>query len=145
MSAAQHTSSPSSSGASGVTDKAVGCVLAALCGDALGMCVEGWAPAQIRRAFRGGLTQFQDDRMGLGRYTDDGQMLLALAASLVNQRGRCAAADAARQYALAYDADRGYGPGAGRVRRAQCVRVCVCVCVCWLRLVRAGGVLSMTG
>jgi hypothetical protein len=46
---------------------------------------------------------------------DDGQMLLALAASLVNQRGRCVASDAATQYALAYDPQRGYGASAGWV------------------------------
>lgn len=43
---------------------------------------------------------------------DDGQMLLALAASLVNARGACKAPHIATAYAHAFDPDRGYGGSA---------------------------------
>jgi ADP-ribosylglycohydrolase len=49
-----------------------------------------------------------------GCYTDDIQMLLALAASLVN-RQCCNAADTAQQYAKAFDERRGYGGSAVKV------------------------------
>lgn len=48
--------------------------------------------------------------------TDDGQMLLALAASLVNQQGACKASDIATEYAKAFDPSRGYGGSAQQVR-----------------------------
>jgi hypothetical protein len=45
-------------------------------------------------------------------------MLLALAASLINRRC-CNAADAAQQYALAFDEQRGYGGSAVKVCCAE--------------------------
>lgn len=40
---------------------------------------------------------------------DDGQMLLALAASLVNHHGDCTAVQTATEYSKAFDVFRGYG------------------------------------
>lgn len=51
------------------TDKVTGCILAALCGDALGAAVEGWTAHRIQNTFPNGLTQFQECRMGRGCYT----------------------------------------------------------------------------
>jgi ADP-ribosylglycohydrolase len=51
------------------TDKAVGCILAALCGDALGAAVEGWTAYRVQKDFPNGLTHFQECRMGRGCYT----------------------------------------------------------------------------
>jgi len=87
-------------------DKVKGCILGALCADALGCSVEGWSAQHIASSYQTGLTTYQSTSRGYGRYTDDGQMLLALAASLVNKHGRCCARDAAMQYARAFDPDR---------------------------------------
>lgn len=46
-----------------------------------------------------------------GCYTDDGQMLLALAASLVN-KGQSNLEESTRHYVLAFDPRRGYGGSA---------------------------------
>lgn len=97
------------------TDKVTGCLLGALCGDALGAAVEGWTSHRVLQAFPDGLSEFQQCRMGRGRYTDDGQMLLALAASLVNARGTCRASHIATEYANAFDPDRGYGGSAQQI------------------------------
>eukprot|EP00879_Flechtneria_rotunda_P000123 GHRR01000185.1.p1 GENE.GHRR01000185.1~~GHRR01000185.1.p1 ORF type:complete len:477 (+),score=171.76 GHRR01000185.1:587-2017(+) len=95
-------------------DKVLGCILAALCGDALGASVEGWTPQRIQGVHKDGLTTYQNTDRGYGCYTDDGQMLLALAASLINRR-RCCAQDAAAQYACAFDPQRGYGGSAVKI------------------------------
>jgi ADP-ribosylglycohydrolase len=51
------------------TDRVIGCILAALCGDALGAYAEGWTAHRIQQEFANGLTEFKDCRMGLGSYT----------------------------------------------------------------------------
>lgn len=53
-----------------------------------------------------------------GCYTDDSQMFLALAASLVN-KGRCCVEESTRQYVLAFDPERGYGGTTVKVSRRQ--------------------------
>jgi hypothetical protein len=53
------------------TDKAIGCILAALCGDALGAYAEGWTAHRIQEEFENGLTEFKHCRMGLGFYTGE--------------------------------------------------------------------------
>jgi len=81
-------------------------------GDALGAVAEGYSDERIAVAFPAGLQTMLD-----GRYTDDFQMTLALARSLVRRR-RCDALDAAASYAAAFDPDRGYAPGAHRILAA---------------------------
>lgn len=114
-------------------DRVVGCFLTALCGDALGAAVEGWSPSQVREAFPNGLTDYQDCRLGRGTYTDDSQMLLALAASLVNNKGVCSAPDVATEYAKAFDPQRGYGGSAkmvsGGVGNATLDALCALSCL----------------
>jgi poly(ADP-ribose) glycohydrolase ARH3 len=84
-------------------------------GDVLGEPDEGkpWKEVAERHASTGGLTTWD----GIGRFTDDTQMGLALAKSLV-QEGRCDAAACGRSYATAYDAERGYGRSAGKALEA---------------------------
>lgn len=94
--------------------RVIGSVLGAMCGDALGASVEGWTPERMSSAFPDGLRTFQETERGYGCYTDDSQMLLALAASLVNRRC-CDAADAAQQYVRAFDPRRGYGGSAVKI------------------------------
>lgn len=50
-------------------DKVLGCILAALCGDALGAAAEGWSAQQVQAKFPSGLTAYEPVRMGLGCYT----------------------------------------------------------------------------
>ena len=55
-----------------------------------------------------------DARRGRGTYTDDTQMMIALAESLI-ERGRVDEEHLARAFLAAYDPDRGYGGGTRRV------------------------------
>jgi poly(ADP-ribose) glycohydrolase ARH3 len=99
----------------GHVDRCIGCLLGTACGDILGAAVEGWAASEIRKQ-HGDLRDFLDVGRGFGCYTDDTQMTLALAASLVE----CGAVDAARvsaKYAEFYEPWRGYGGTAHRVMR----------------------------
>jgi len=63
-------------------DRCVGCLLGTLCGDILGASVEGWRASDIREIYRE-IRDFDQSNRGFGCYTDDSQMTLALAASLV--------------------------------------------------------------
>jgi len=99
-----------------IEDRCVGCLLGTACGDILGAGVEGWPAAEIREAF-GELRDFADSGRGFGCYTDDTQMTLALAASLVE----CGGVDpkhVSGKYAEFYEGWRGYGVAAHRVMQA---------------------------
>ena len=65
-------------------DRCIGCLLGTACGDILGATVEGHSARAIRDRF-GELREFQDTMRGFGCYTDDTQMTLALATSLVEK------------------------------------------------------------
>ena len=97
-------------------DRCVGCLLGAACGDILGAAVEGWSATDICRRY-GQLRDFLDTDRGFGCYTDDTQMALALATSLIEQ-GRVDAAHVSAKYAEFYEPWRGYGGAAHRVMRA---------------------------
>src|SRR2546423_10447902 len=92
-----------------VRDRARGALLGTFVGDALGMPFEGAAhfdvPAEVEMVAA---------RRGRGTYTDDTQMMIALAESLID-RGRVDDAHLARAFQEAYDPDRGYGGGTRRV------------------------------
>jgi poly(ADP-ribose) glycohydrolase ARH3 len=108
-------------------------------GDALGMPVENWSAERIRRTF--GVPDrmrpaspwlqayavlyglLKDPRRGLGEsrlqrgsYTDDTQMMIALAESLA-ERGGFDGTDMAARFVADYDPRRGYGPGTVRALR----------------------------
>ncbi|KAF8058928.1 adprs [Scenedesmus sp. PABB004] len=92
-------------------ERCAGALLGAMVGDALGAPFEG-SPADAVAAAQRGLIGLREP----ARYTDDTQMSLALAASLVNRRRACAA-DAAAQYVRAFDPQRGYGASAAELLR----------------------------
>jgi poly(ADP-ribose) glycohydrolase ARH3 len=98
------------------TDRARGALLGTFVGDALGMPFEGMPPAAIPER-----PAMLDARLGRGTYTDDTQMAIALAESLL-ERGGVEAEPLGRAFAAAHDPRRGYGAGTTEV----------------LRLVRAG-------
>lgn len=90
-------------------DRFLGCLLGTFVGDALGMPVEGLAAGTIR--YRHGLVRdMLDARLGKGTYTDDTEMTVAVAESLVARRGFDGAHMAAR-FVAGLDRARGYGRG----------------------------------
>lgn len=86
-------------------DRARGALLGTFVGDALGMPFEGAPPASIPERL-----EMLDARLGRGTYTDDTQMAIALAESLVE----CGGVDEehiGKAFLAAYDPQRGYGSG----------------------------------
>jgi ADP-ribosylglycohydrolase len=92
-----------------------GALLGTAVGDALGMPVEGWSATSIARQY-GEIHEMLSARLGRGTYTDDTQMMIALAESMV----RCQQVngkDIANTYVKFCDPRRGYGGGALRSLR----------------------------
>jgi ADP-ribosylglycohydrolase len=92
-----------------VTDRAGGALFGTFVGDALGMPFEGRPRGSIPRH-----VEMIEARLGRGTYTDDTQMMIALAESLI-ARGRVDVEHLARAFLDSYEADRGYGGGTRRV------------------------------
>ena len=92
-----------------VTDCAGGALLGTFVGDALGMPFEGLPRPSIPRH-----VEMIEARLGRGTYTDDTQMMIALAESLI-ARGRVDIEHLARAFLDAYEPERGYGGGTRRV------------------------------
>jgi len=86
-------------------DGARGALLGTFVGDALGMPFEGRPPDAVPEQL-----EMVAARLGRGTYTDDTQMAIALAESLL-QQGGVDADHLARAFLAAYDARRGYGSG----------------------------------
>lgn len=96
-----------------LVDKFQGALLGTHVGDALGMAVEGWGADKIRRTY-GEVRDMIPARRGRGTYTDDTEMTIALAASLIRCRG-FSGEDVALSFVEHYNPSRGYGPGTTRV------------------------------
>jgi poly(ADP-ribose) glycohydrolase ARH3 len=92
-------------------DRAKGALLGVFVGDALGMPFEGAEPEQVPERL-----EMLDARLGRGTYTDDTQMAIALAESLLD-RGGIDAESLGRAFADAHDPRRGYGSGTTEVLR----------------------------
>jgi poly(ADP-ribose) glycohydrolase ARH3 len=92
-------------------DRARGALLGTFAGDALGMPFEGAPPAAIPERL-----VMLDARLGRGSYTDDTEMAIALAESLL-ENGNINAEALGRAFADAHDPRRGYGPGTTEVLR----------------------------
>lgn len=91
-------------------DRVIGSLLGVCIGDILGASVEGYSGDEISAIF-GQVDRFMASPRGYGCYTDDTQMTIALALSII----RCGGVDpedCARSYADLYDPGRGYGYGA---------------------------------
>lgn len=93
------------------SDRAEGALLGTFVGDALGMPFEGSSPSMVPKR-----VEMQDARLGRGTYTDDTQMMIALAESLL-ERGRIDPGHLAQAFVSAYDPRRGYGSGTREVLR----------------------------
>ncbi|HKJ04308.1 MAG TPA: ADP-ribosylglycohydrolase family protein [Geopsychrobacteraceae bacterium] len=94
----------------------VGCLLGSAFGDALGAAVEMQSCGDIRQQF-GQVRDFLPHDKGFGCYTDDTEMTLALARSLI-VRGQVDAAVCSRHYAEAFSPERGYGRSAVKIIEA---------------------------
>lgn len=97
---------PARTGAS--QDQVRGALLGLALGDAMGAPHEGGPIERLAWRLLG------RTRDGLRRFTDDTQMSLDLARSLID-RGDVDQADLAARFAASYQWDRGYGPGAARI------------------------------
>ena len=88
-------------------DRFVGAALGTFVGDALGMAVEGWPPALIRRRF-GILERMEHGRFPSGWYTDDTEMMIGILECLA-ETGRFDPDITARNFLNNYHPERGYG------------------------------------
>ena len=97
-------------------DKCIGSLLGTAVGDILGAGVEGYSREMIQGTY-GELRNFLSTGRGFGCYTDDTEMALALARSMVDCNG-VDAQHCAQTYAAYYNPRRGYGGGAHAVMKA---------------------------
>jgi len=93
-------------------DKFIGCMLGTHVGDALGMPVEGHDCKTIEAKY-GELREMLDSRMGVGTYTDDTEMMIGIAESLIECKG-FNGRDMADRFVKLYNPERGYGGGTVR-------------------------------
>ena len=92
-------------------DRARGALLGTFVGDALGMPFEGRPPETIPLE-----VEMTEARLGRGTYTDDTQMMIALAEALL-RHGGVLPDELGRAFVQAYDPRRGYGAGTRQVLR----------------------------
>jgi len=101
-----------------LSDRFVGCLLGLAVGDALGACFEGRTPEHIAHRYRSVDHLIHSPPEGELWYTDDTQMAIGVAETLV----ACKCIDEAeirRRFADNYVPQRGYGQGARRVLEAM--------------------------
>ena len=102
-------------------DRCIGCLLGCACGDILGADFEFKSRSEIIRDCGGPSGLVDPHRRLSGRYTDDTEMTLALASSLI-ECGRLDVAHCATTYAgfFASEPHRGYGPAVSKVLTMLC-------------------------
>lgn len=83
-----------------------GALIGSAVGDALGAPAEGWSMGMVSSVYG----EEKGWKMIYGRYTDDTEMMIGVAESLIANKG-FNGADMARRFIQNYDATRGYGPG----------------------------------
>ena len=98
-----------------IRDKFLGALLGTAVGDALGMPFEGMSSEAITRV-RGEVMEMIPARLGAGTYTDDTEMMIALAESLVECR-EFSGSDLAKRFLNYFDPRRGYGWGTIQVMK----------------------------
>ena len=94
-------------------NKFVGALLGTAVSDALGMPVESWTHKKINDRY-GHLDKMVDGWMPKGHYTDDTQLMIGVAESLIDCKG-FSGKHMALQFLDNFEAFRGYGPGSLRV------------------------------
>ena len=98
-------------------DRARGCLMGLAIGDALGAPVEGLDSRTIMETFGGGRGYLTKLPVDVLHYTDDTQMTIGVAESLLD-KGVVDEADMMSRFAANYDPHRGYGQGARLVLEA---------------------------
>jgi poly(ADP-ribose) glycohydrolase ARH3 len=96
-----------------IKSKFIGALLGTAVGDAMGMPVEGLSQSEITRRF-GKIDKFIDGWMPKGHYTDDTQLMIGVAESLIESKG-FDGENMAHKFLDNFEAYRGYGPGTVRV------------------------------
>ena len=104
---------PSSMSPDLLESKSIGALLGTFTGDALGMPVEGYTYEMIVSAY-GQVTELLPARLGLGTYTDDTQLMIGAAESLI-ECGVFKGEHMANRFVANFDSQRGYGRGAVEV------------------------------
>ena len=94
----------------------MGCLLGCAAGDILGANLEGWSREEIQRAYGRVENFLGSEARPLGVFTDDTEMTLALAVSLI-ERGGLDPKHCAATYARFFAAEprRGYGPAVTKI------------------------------
>ena len=90
-------------------DKFIGSLMGTQVGDALGMPVEGYSHYEITSLF-GRVDQMMEARLGKGTYTDDTEMMIATAESLIACNG-FDGQHLAQYFIDNFHSERGYGAG----------------------------------
>lgn len=90
-------------------DKFVGALLGTAVGDALGMPLEGMSAREIEDKY-GYVEDMLDGRLTKGHYTDDTQLMIGVAESLI-ESGGFDGGNMASAFLANFEAYRGYGPG----------------------------------
>ncbi len=90
--------------------KFTGALIGSAVGDALGAPVEGYSMKKVSSVYG------EDWKMISGRYTDDTEMMIGVAESLIENKG-FNGEDMAKRFIENYDPKRGYGPGSKEALR----------------------------
>ncbi|SJZ88278.1 ADP-ribosylglycohydrolase family protein [Selenihalanaerobacter shriftii] len=90
-------------------DKFIGALVGTFVGDTLGMAVEGYSLNQIEAEY-GHIEHMLEARLGSGTYTDDTEMMIGVAESLIAVNG-FDGKDMANKFITNLNLDRGYGSG----------------------------------
>ncbi|MCK4475344.1 MAG: ADP-ribosylglycohydrolase family protein [Methanophagales archaeon] len=90
--------------------KFTGALIGSAVGDALGAPVEGYSMKKVSSVYG------EDWKMISGRYTDDTEMMIGVAESLIENKG-FNGNDMAMRFIQNYDPRRGYGPGSKEALR----------------------------
>lgn len=88
-------------------ERLAGAALGTMCGDALGMPVEGWSAEAIKQKY-GRLDSMQPGRLPAGSYTDDSQMMVAILETLAH-KDRMDGPYLAQRFVEVFEPRRGYG------------------------------------
>jgi poly(ADP-ribose) glycohydrolase ARH3 len=96
----------------------LGCLLGQALGDGLGAPYEGMPADHVFWSFGPASDLVRNPDGDLLRYTDDTQMMIAVAESLV-EHGEIIEDALAQAFVSHYDPERGYGPGARRIIEAM--------------------------
>ena len=101
-----------------IQDRFAGCLLGLAIGDALGAPFEGQSPESIARRYRAADQLMSSLPLGELWYTDDTQMAIGVAETLV-ACGRIESGELSRRFASNFTPQRGYGRGARLVLQAM--------------------------